>query len=168
MLSMIVSLIGLSGCQFILGTAALGTAVVVGTAGVAGYTVYKGGEAVVSTAGAAGSSTMNAFQNKHNEVMVSRGTLKTKCRHKVANLYSATMTVFREEGFTDIQGRQDGLQGTISARTVFNKAVSVDLYLLSKKRTAVEIRIGGGNIKQSEYLYDQILRAVAADAGEGE
>jgi hypothetical protein len=164
MLSMIVLLMGLSGCQLIYGTAALG----VGAVGLAGYTVYKGGEAVVSTVGSVGTSAKAAAQRKHNEVVISRGTLRAKCEHGVADLYLAAKTVFGETGFTDIVGRQDGLQGTISARTASNKPVLLNLYLLAEKRTTVEIRIEGGNLMQSEYIYDQILRTVAAAAGEGE
>ena len=169
---MILSVMGLYGCWVIRDTVVLSTAVVVGTAGLAGYTVYKGGEAVykggeavVSKAGEVGSSATKSIQKKHDAVVVSRGTLKAKCKYTIAEIYPATRIALREAGFTDISGRQDALTGAVQARTAFNEVVTVKFELLSKERTTVEIRIGSGDLKKSEYLYDQILGAAAATKG---
>ena len=158
---MILSAMGLNGC----GVLVVGTAAVVGTAGLAGYTVYKGGEAVVSTVGSVGSSAKESVQRMYGTVVVSQGTLKAKCKYTIAELYPATKIAFNEAGFDDIAGRQDALAGTVLAKTVFNEDVAVKFELLSKELTAVEIRIGSDNLEQSEYLYDQILITVAARKG---
>lgn len=162
-----------TGCKAVLGTAVVGTAVAAGTAGLAGYAVYKSGEAVVSTAGSVGSSvasgvgsvgssTKATVQNKRHTVVVSRGTFKAKTGHAVAALYPAARTVLEEAGFKDVFGKQDSLAGAVRAKTAFDDDVIVTFKLLEKDLTAVEIRIGDGNLQQSEYIYDQILATVAA------
>ncbi len=168
--------VGLNGCRLVVGTAVVGTYVVVGAAGLAGYTVYKGGEAVVSTVykggeavvstvGSVGSSATDSIQRRQEAVAVSRGTLKAKCDYTIAELYPATMIALEEAGFEDIAGRQDALTGTIQARAPSSGNVTVEFELLSKELTALKIRVGGGNLEQSEYLYDRILSTAAASKG---
>ena len=149
--------LGLPGCRAIVGTVAIGTAAVVGTVGLAGYTVYKGGEAAVSAVGAVGTSTKKTVDS----VVVSKGTLKTKSKYSVSELYPAAVTVLEQAGFQDARGRQDSLTGQLRAKTAFNEDVYVAFKLLEKNRTAVEILVGDGNLKQSEYLYDQMLALLA-------
>ena len=151
----ILAIVAMNGCRAIAGTAVLGTAVVVGTAGLAGYTVYKGGEAVASAAGAAGRSTKEA-------IVVSRGTLKAKCKYSVSELYPAAETVLKRAGFTDVHGKRDALAGILNAKTSFKEDVIIEMKLIDKKRTAVEILVGSGNLRQSEYLYDRMLGTAAA------
>ncbi|MBT7303102.1 MAG: DUF3568 family protein [Victivallales bacterium] len=158
-----VGVLALSGCRLVVGTALVGTAVVVSTAGVAGYKVYKSGEKVVSAVGGVGSSTKGAVQKRQKAVAMSRGTFKVNCEYGIAELHPATERALAAAGFRDIGGRQDSLAGEIHAKTALDESVSVRLEFLSQNLTAVEIKIGAGNLKQSEYIYDHILAAAAAN-----
>ncbi len=169
----------ISGCRAVLGTAVIGTAVVVGTVGLAGYGVYKSGEAVVSTVGSVGStvgstvgsvgsSTKQAAANKHQSVVVSRGTLKVQANHSITELYPAAEWVFEGAGFTEVEGRHDALAAVLIGKTAFKHDVTVILKLVKQDVTAVSIRIGGGNLEQSQYLYQQMLATVAKGIPEEE
>lgn len=197
---MIVVVMGVNACRALVGTAVLGTAVVVGTAGLAGYTVYKSGEAVATAAGSVGSSAVGSIgsigsvvgstgssavgsvgstmgsvgsatkatvKRQHRAVVVSRGTFKATCEYPIPELYPTTKRVLEEADFKDVFGGQDSLAGALHAKTSFDEHVSVTFELLEKDLTAVEVRIGDGNLPQSEYLYDLILAALAADYGGG-
>jgi hypothetical protein len=163
---LLVVIAGVCGCRLIAGTVVLATAVVVGTVGLAGYTVYKGGEAVVSGVGSVGSSTKQAVASTNEAIVVSRGTLKAKCKHSVTELYPAAETALWSAGFTGVAGSHDALTGALNARTSLGKNVIVGLKLIDKDRTAVTILVGDGDLRQSEYLYDQMLVLVKAKKGE--
>ena len=150
--------VGISGCGLLVGTVIVGTAAVVGTVGAAGYTVYKGGEAVVSGVGSVGSSAKS--------LVVSDGTLKAECGYSVVELYDAAQSVLRSSDFTHIKGAKDSLYGEITARTAFSDGVSVKFKLLKESLTSVEIKIGEGNLKQAEYIYDKML-TIVQPASEG-
>jgi hypothetical protein len=144
-------------------TVALGTVVVVGTAGFAGYTIYKGGEAVVSGARSVGSSVKKAVKKEPKSIVVSGGTFKVTTEHTIAELYPQVEIVFSEAGFTEFSGYKDALEATAQARTSSSGWATVRLELIEKNVTAVEIRVGEGSLKKSEYLYDQILSKVNAN-----
>ena len=158
--SILIALLVTIGCRAIVGTAVVGTAVVVGTAGLAGYTVYKGGEAVVSTVGSVGASTKNTVQKKHKSVVVSRGTFKTQCDYSVEKLYPVAKRVLIDAGFKELKGKHDAMAAVIRGKTAFGDDVVVAFKLLEKDLSAVQVRIGEGHLKQSEYLYDLILTAL--------
>jgi hypothetical protein len=147
--------LGTTGCGILL----VSTAAVVGVVGVAGYTVYKGGEAVVSGVESVGSSAKS--------LVVSDGVLKAKCDYPVDDLYAASSDVLREAGFTITGGAHDSLAGEIRARTVLNEAVLVTFELLDEDLTLVEIKVGDGNLEQSEFLYEQMLAKVVVGEGGG-
>jgi hypothetical protein len=165
--SMLLAALLLSGCRILVNTAVIGTAVVVGTVGLVGYTVYKGGEAVVTTVGSVGSSATGAVKGHQESVTVSRGTFTTACKYAITDLNPAAELVLKRAGFKGVIGAQDALAGSVLAKTAFGENVSVKFALLEKGRTSVAIRIDGGNLKQSEYIYDQILATVAANTRRG-
>lgn len=154
----------LGSCRLIVGTAAVTTAAVVGTVGLVGYSVYKGGEWVVKGVASVGSSTGKAVSNKRKQIVISRGTLKAKAEHTVPELYAATERVLQGSGFTGISGARDALFGKLRAQTSSGENVYVTLELLEARLTAIEIRVGDGNLKQAEFLYDQVLATVGAGA----
>ncbi|CAA6678590.1 MULTISPECIES: DUF3568 family protein [unclassified Lentimonas] len=143
----------MTSCRLLVNTAVVG----VGVVGLAGYGVYKGGEAVVSTVGDAGSAVGDAVGGTHDSVVVSRGTLKMKSKYSVTLLYHAASKACQNAEFNSITGQKDALSGQVHAKTSSNENVLVTLEMLEKGVTAVQIRIGDGNLKQSEYLYDQML-----------
>jgi hypothetical protein len=149
-----------SGCRAIVGTVAIATVAVVGVVGLVGYTAYKGGEAVVSGAEVAGKSVKNA-------VTFSNATFKTKSGHSLSVFYPAAETVLRRAGFVGVVGRQDALAGSVSAKTLSGEDVTVELKLIDKDRTSVAIQVGRGDLRQSEYLYDEMLRLLAERKEEG-
>jgi hypothetical protein len=158
----------LGSCRLIVGTVAVGAAVVVGTVGLVGYTVYKGGEWVVKGVASVGSSTGKAVKDKHNQIVVSRGTLKAKIQHPIGVLYPAAEAVMKESGFLGVRGAWDSLIGRLTAKTSSGESVSVKLELLKENLTAIEILVGSGNLKQSEFLYDRILSTAAKETGQVE
>lgn len=144
----VVLTLAVSGCRLAANTVALGTAVAVGVVGAVGYTVYKGGEAVVSGVGSVGSSAKS--------FVVSDGALKAESAHTIAELFPAARTVLVEAGFKGVVGKQDALDGVLRAKTAFGEDVLVTFTLLELHLTSVEIKVGDGNLQQSEFLYDQM------------
>ena len=63
---LVAALVGMIGCRLIVNTAVVGAAVVVGAAGIAGYTVYKGGELVYK-----GGKAVGEFVHKGGKAAVS-------------------------------------------------------------------------------------------------
>ena len=159
----IVAAVGLSACRLVLGTAILGTTAVVGTAYYAGHTVYEGGEAVASGVASAGSSAKDSVQDGYESIVVSRGTLEVRSKHPIEALYPAAEQVLREAGFGEVDGRRDVLAGELHATTASGEPVFVGVRLHDSYSTDVVIRIGDGNLKQSEDLYDRMLAIVEAD-----
>jgi len=145
-----------TGCGLVVGTVAVGTAVVVGTVGAVGYTVYKGGEAVVSGVESVGSSAKS--------LVVSDGNLEAEADYSVPELHDSAQAVMKEIDFRDIQGTRDGMSGALRATTALGERVDVRFQLVKEDRTSIRIRIGDGNIAQAEILYD---RTIARLAGSG-
>lgn len=158
-------LLALTGCRLIYVPVAL----TLGAVGLTGYTVYKGGEAVVTAVGDAGSATTGAVKSKQQSMVVSRGTLEVKCPYPIARIYPVAEEVFRESGLTGIKGSHDALAGKLTARNSSAELVTVKFELLGDNLTAVAILVGGGNLKQSEYLHDVIMTKLTTgdDGGTG-
>lgn len=150
------SLLTLAGCGLVVGTAVVGTGVAVGTVGLAGYGVYKGGESVVSSVGSIGASS-NQSTKHHQSVVASKGVFKTKSNHSIPALYAAAESTLKSSGFYDVRGQIDGLQAKLLGVTPQGRRIAVQLSLIDAKLTAVQINIEDGTLKQSEYVYDQIL-----------
>lgn len=157
------ALLGLAGCKTIATAAVVSVAVVVGAAGYVGYGAYKAGKVVVTKIGDVGSSAKDAVQKGHKSVVMSRGTLKSEADYSVGELYAAARTVMHDASFFAIEGSSDALTGSVSATTTSNEKVLVTFALIKKDLTSIEIRIGNGNLKQSEYIYDQILAMAKAN-----
>lgn len=139
----------MSSCRVLVGTAVVGTAAV----GLAGYGVYKGGEAVVTTAGDAGSAVGKS-------VVMSGGTFKVKSEESVAVLYYAASNSFQAAGFHSVTGQKDAFSGQVQGKTRENETVLATFEMLDGGKTQVKILVGDGNLKQSEYLYDDMLARI--------
>jgi hypothetical protein len=148
-----------TGCGLLVSTAVVGTAVVVGTVGAVGYTVYKGGEAVVSGVAAVGSGAKS--------LVVSDGTLETEADHSIEQLYCAAQSVMKEADFRNIQGTKDGMSGVLSASTAFSEPVEVKFRLVKENRTSIAIKVGDGNLEQAELIHDRMLAKLGIAGGQG-
>ena len=139
-----------SGCRVV----STGVALTVGTAAVAGYTVYQGGKkAVTSVQKATEKGTRGV-----GEIIFTHGKFKTQCTYQLEHIYSAGEKVLHDLRFRKIRGNYDALSGKLSAETVEGKELSLKLRLIEENVTEVEIRIGSkGNLKNSEVIYDRIL-----------
>lgn len=157
----VLTLVGLSACRAIAATAIVGTAAVVGGAYYVGYGVYKGGEAVVTTVGDAGSAVGGAVTGGYQSVVVSNGTLKAKSEYQIADLYFGTGEVFRDAGFRQVGGQYDALNGERTAKNSKGDEVSVKFSLLDDATTEVTILIGDGNLKQSQFIFDRMVAETA-------
>lgn len=155
------ALAGLSACRAIAATAVISTAAVVGGVYYVGYGVYKGGEAVVTTVGDAGSAVGGAVTGSYQSVVVSNGTLRAKSEYAVAELYAATGDVFRDAGFRQVGGKYDALNGVRTAKTSQGVDVTVKYELLDDATTEVSILIGEGNLKQSQFIFDRMIAKIA-------
>ena len=138
------------GCRML----ATGTYLTVGTAAVAGYTVYQGGKkAVISVQKVTEKGTRGV-----GEVVFSYGKFKTQCPYPVERIYLAAGQVFNDLHFRRIRGKYDAFTGIVAAETVEGKELSLNLRLVEDSLTEIEIRIGSkGNLKNSEFVYDRIL-----------
>ena len=61
----------------------------------------------------------------------------------------------------------DALAAEIRASTTFDEAVSLKLPLIETGVTEVVIRVGDGNLGQSEHLLDRMLATLAGDKSGG-
>ena len=154
--SLLFTVLGLTGCRTIVGTAVMATVAAVTVVGATGYGIYKGGESVATSVGSALSSKES---KKSSTVTIYKNTFSAKPGYSVPQLHKATINVYEKSGFKAVSSKGDALKGRILAKTETGVDVSVKFELLSKDKTSIQIKIGGGNLAQSEYLYDQILLA---------
>ena len=150
----------ISGCSLITGAVALGSLVVVGTASLVGYTVYKGGEAVYDGGKAVTSSLLPDDKDEENDALIiySHGIMKTKEKENISDVYTSFTEAISEAGFKITTNKHDKLSGVIKAETVTKDVITVRLELISKKLTSIEIKVGSGNLKQSEYIYNEAVK----------
>jgi len=151
--------LGATGCGLLVGTAVVGTAVVVGTVGAVGYTVYKGGEAVVGGVSAVGSGAKS--------LVVSDGKLETEVDHSIEQLYTAAAAVMKEAEFQNIQGTKDDMSGVLHASTAFHEPVEIQFRLVKENRTSIAIKVGDGNLEQAELIHDRMLAKLGAGGVQG-
>lgn len=136
----------LTGCTIIV--------IGVGTAGLAGYAVYKAGDAVVTGMGKAGKAT--------GTVIFFNGDFKTQCAGDVSAVWQASGRAFRKAGFGTIHGSYDALSGGLTAKTREGTEISLKLKNISAASTEVSIRIGVmGDMKMSETVHGLILQELS-------
>ena len=139
-----------SGCRVV----ATGAALTVGTAAIAGYTVYEGGKmAAVSV-----QKVTKRGSRGVGDIVYSSGRFQTQCPYNLEEIYNAATNVFNIMGFRQIKGKSDALSGSIMAQTVKGEEISLGLKFIEDGLTAIQIKIGiKGDLMNSEYIYDRIL-----------
>lgn len=154
----------LTGCQII----AMSVATVAAAVGLAGYAVYKTGEAAVTGVGKAAKATGNMFSSgakSATTVIYANGDFKTDINQDVQTLWGASSRALQKARFENIHGSYDALAGKLTARTVNdNTEIVITLKSLGQKSTEMCIRIGvKGDLQKAEVIHGLILRELPAD-----
>jgi len=153
----------LAGCSVVAGTAA----VAVGTAGMAGYTVYAVGDAAVTGVGLATRAGGNALASGSKSaltVVFRDGEFETEYPASVPSVWSAAESAFRKAGFQEISGNRDALSGELEAETRDGTDISLELKSLEPERTEIRIRVGvRGDLQTSETVH----KLIEAELGRG-
>lgn len=163
LLGMILTVSGLSVSCGIVGTTA---AVAVGTVGVVGYSVYEGGESVVTGVGSIGSSEDASKDSETAEF--SGKVLKVECKAGVEETWLAAAHALRKANFQDLAGNYDLLSGELTARTWEKNPISLKLKSVDQSHTQLWIWNGpDGDLKASQIIHKLILeelknRAIAS------
>ena len=154
----------LCACQLIVGTTVRGTAAAVGATYYVGHSVYEGGAAVASAVGDAVASPPSDPEpkEKYDAVTISKGTFHAKCKASPEELYAASEQVFQDAGFGEIEGKRSADHYVRTGKAASGDDAKVSFRRLDTGGTEVDILIGGGNLKHSEFLYDRILASVSA------
>lgn len=153
----------LTGCQII----ALSVATVAAAVGLAGYAVYKTGEAAVTGVGKAAKATGNMFSSgakSATTVIYANGDFKTEINQDVPTLWNASSRALQKARFDNVRGSYDALSGKLTARTVSdNTEIVITLKSLTSKSTEISIRVGlKGDLQKSEVIHGLILRELPA------
>jgi hypothetical protein len=152
----------LSGCRII----AAGVVTVAAVVGLAGYVVYKTGDAAVTGVGKAARATGDAVSSGSKSmatVIYADGEFKTEYPSDLRTVWIASGLAFRKAKFSDIQGTFDALSGGLTARTLDNVEITLKLKSLGAQATEAGIRVGvKGDMKTSEIIHDLILRELPA------
>ena len=70
--------------------------------------------------------------------------------------------MFRDAGFGEIEGKRGADHFVRTAETAGGDDAKVSFRRNDTGGTKVDILIGGGNLRHSEFLYDRILASVSA------
>lgn len=141
----------LSGCRLLVFT----VAATVGVIGLAGYGVYKAGDAVVTGVGKAGKATAS--------VIFFNGDFKTQCPGDVKTVWNAANQACGNAGFRKLKGSYDALSGKLTALTRDGTEISIKLSSIDPQTTEIKIRVGvTGDLKMSETIHGLILQQLPA------
>jgi hypothetical protein len=143
----------LSGCKLL----GFGVAATVGVVAVAGYAVYKTGDAVVTGVGKAGKATAS--------VVFFNGDFKTRYPGSVQTVWTASRQAFLRAGLGEVRGSFDALSGGLAAKTREGTEIRLELKSLDPQTTEASIRIGVmGDLKTSEAIHGLILQELPASS----
>lgn len=143
---------GLSvGCRLVFWTGA----VAVGTVGLVGYTVYKGGESVAT---GVGNVVGGSSKDKEAETVVYSGKVfKAEYDGSVEQVWMAATQAFRRANFQNLTGNYDLLSGQLTAQTWDKTPVALNLTSADKNRTTLGIMVGpDGDLNASQSIYHLI------------
>ncbi len=139
----------LQGCRLLIGT----TVVAVGAVGLVGYGVYKTGEAAVTGVG----SVVSSGGDRASSVVYVGGDFKTTCPGTVDDVWRASATALKSNGFQLLSGDRDALSGHLQAAAQNGDGIVVHLDAAGPKQTAFRMRIGtDGDLRKSETLHQLI------------
>jgi hypothetical protein len=145
---------GLSvGCRLV----ALPVVVAVGAVGAVGYTVYKGGESVVTGVGNLGSDEAEDESAGVETVVYSEEALTIECDGSVEAVWQAATRAFQRANFQELAGNYDLLSGELTAKTWDRVPVTLRLKSVDQSRTTVWLWAGPeGGLKGAESIYNLI------------
>lgn len=143
-----------SGCRIV----AAGVVTVAAAVGLAGYVVYKTGDAAVTGVGKAGDAVASGSKSA-TTFFYANGELKVSHPFDVRTVWLTSSLALRKAGFSDIKGAFDALSGELTAKT----REGVDLTLKMRRQdalgTELRIRVGvKGDLKAAEFIDSLILR----------
>jgi hypothetical protein len=141
---------GLSvGCRLVFWTGAAA----VGTVGLVGYSVYKGGESVVTGVGNLAGGGSEDKSKGAETVVYSGKVFKTECDGSVEVVWQAATRALRQANLQDVAGNYDALSGQLTAQTWENTPVTLTFKNEDQNRTTLRIWIGpNGDLKASESI----------------
>ena len=149
------------GCG-IVKTAVVATAAIVG---LAGYAVYKTGEAVVVGVGKAGSAVATGAGAAVSVVFIN-GDFKTQYPDRVQTVWTAARRAFEKAMFVKIDGSFDALSGELTAETRDGTKITLKLKSNASQKTDASIRVGvTGDMEMSETIHNLILQELSAPSG---
>ncbi len=149
------------GCG-IVKTAVVATVAIVG---LAGYAVYKTGEAVVVGVGKAGSAVATGAGAAVSIVFIN-GDFKTQYPDRVQTVWTAARVAFEKAMFVKIDGSFDALSGELTAETRDGTKITLKLTSSDPQTTKASIRVGvTGDMEMSETIHNLILQELSAPSG---
>ena len=149
------------GCG-IVKTAVVATAAIVG---LAGYAVYKTGEAVVVGVGKAGSAVATGAGAAVSVVFIN-GDFKTQYPDRVQTVWTAARVAFEKAMLVKIDGSFDALSGELTAETREGTKIRLNLKSSGSQTTDASIRVGiTGDMDMSETIHTLILQELSAPSG---
>jgi len=149
------------GCG-IVKTAVVATAAIVG---LAGYAVYKTGEAVVVGVGKAGSAVATGTGAAVSVVFMN-GDFKTQYPDRVQTVWTAARRAFEKAMLVKIDGSFDALSGELTAETRDGTKITLKLKSNALQKTDASIRVGiTGDMEMSETIHNLILQELSAPSG---
>ncbi len=149
------------GCG-IVKTAVVATVAIVG---LAGYAVYKTGEAVVVGVGKAGSAVATGVGAAVSVVFIN-GDFKTQYPGRLQTVWTAARVAFEKAMFIKIDGSFDALSGELTAETRDGTKITLKLKSSDPQTTQASIRVGvTGDMELSETIHNLILQELSAPSG---
>lgn len=141
------------GCRLV----ALPVVVAVGTVGAVGYTVYRGGESVVTGVGNLGGGEAEEKSKDAETVVFSGQVLKVDCEGSVEAVWQAATRAFQRANFQHLAGNYDLLSGELTAQTWDKVPVTLKLERADENRTTAWLWAGPeGDLKDTESIYNLI------------
>lgn len=143
-----------SGCRIV----AAGVVTVAAAVGLAGYVVYKTGDAAVTGVGKAGDAVVSGSKSA-TTVFYANGELKVSHPFDVRTVWLTSSLALRKAGFSEIKGSFDALSGELTAKTREGVDLKLKMRWQDALGTELRIRVGvKGDLKVAEYIDSLILR----------
>ena len=132
--------------------------------GLAGYAVYKTGDAAVTGIGKAGEAVASGTRSVATVVYVN-GDLKVEHPFSVPTVWLAAGLALRKAGFDEVKGTYDALSGGLTARTRERVEITLKMRSVESRATELRIRVGTkGDLKTAELINGLIQRELPAPA----
>lgn len=143
----------------------VGVVTVAAAVGLAGYAVYKTGDAAVTGVGKAGEAVTSGTKSVAKTVIYANGELRVEYPYDVRSVWLVSGRVLRESGFSDVTGSFDALSGLLSAKTREGADVALKMQLLPSRLTELRIRVGvRGDMVAAELIDSLIQRRLPVPA----